>query len=74
MKHKILINMYIMFIFMVRGEYGISTNLYACMCIYIYIYSFLKDKQKVERVIAFEKRHNKAKIMSIMSLGKILDW
>ena len=35
MKHKTPINMYFMFIFMVRGEYGISTNLYTCIRIYI---------------------------------------
>ena len=30
----------------------------------MHIYNFLKDNQKIERVIALEKRHNKAKIMS----------
>ena len=81
MKHKMPINMYIMFIFVVRGEENMLYQqicMHACiyMCVYIYIcmYNFLKNNQKVEKVIALEKRHSKAKIMSIMSSGKILAW
>lgn len=68
MKYKMLINMCLMFIFVVRGECGIFTN------VYIYTYNFLMDNQKVERVVTLEKRHNKVKIVPRMSSGKILAW
>lgn len=40
----------------------------------MYIYNFLMDHQKVERVVTLEKRHNKVKIVPRMSSGKILAW